>query len=273
MIAHTSGQGTPLVMVHGFAVDHRILLPLEDMVGDRPFRRVYVDLPWAEGAEDTGAATPGEVADAVLEEVREVAAGEPFAVLGSSFGAMVARHVAHELRAQCAGLATLAGVFEMDHAKRRLPGHQVVRPDDAVVAEAGDLREEFTEMAVLQTPAAFRAFRRHVAPGMRGADQAVLTRLGERYAEAPVPEAAAAPFEAPSLHVLGRQDHVVGHEDGWALREHYVRGTFVTLDAVGHNLHLERPAVVGALVADWLDRVEEARSVRDASSARRTRGS
>ncbi|WP_278255698.1 alpha/beta hydrolase [Nocardioides convexus] len=96
MIAHTSGQGTPLVMVHGFAVDHRILLPLEDMVGDRPFRRVYVDLPWAEGADDTGAATPGEVADAVLEEVREVAAGGSFAVLGNSFGAMVARHVAHE---------------------------------------------------------------------------------------------------------------------------------------------------------------------------------
>lgn len=256
MIAHTSGQGTPLVLVHGFAVDHRILLPLEDVLADRPFRRVYVDLPWAEGAEDTGAVTPGQVADAVLEEVREVTAGGRFAILGSSFGAMVARHVAHELRAQCAGLATLAGVFEMDHAQRRLPGRRVVRPDDEVVAAAEDVREEFTELAVLQTPAAFRAFRRHVVPGMRGADQAVLARLGERYAEAPVPEAGAAPFEAPALHVLGRQDHVVGYEDGAALREHYVRGTFAVLDAAGHNLHLERPAVVGALVRDWLDRVE-----------------
>lgn len=255
MIAHTSGEGTPLVLVHGFAVDHRILFPLEDMVADHPFRRVYVDLPWAEGAEDTGAATPGEVADAVLEEVRELAAGGPFAVLGNSFGAMVARHVAHELRAQCAGLATLAGVFEMDHARRRLPGRQVVRPDDEVVAGADDLREKFTELAVLQTPAAFRAFRRHVAPSMRGADQGVLTRLGERYSEAPVPETGAPPFDAPSLHVFGRQDHVVGHEDGWALREHYARGTFATLDAVGHNLHLEQPALVGALLRDWLDRV------------------
>lgn len=255
MIAQTLGQGTPLVLVHGFAVDHRILLPLEEVVGDRPFQRLYVDLPWAEGAEDTGAATPGEVADAVLEEVRAAVGDGPFAILGNSFGAMVARHVAHVLRAHCVGLATLAGVFEMDHARRRLPRHEVLRSDDGVLEEAADARDDFAEMAVLQTPAAFRAFRRHVVPGMRGADQAVLTRLGERYAEAPVPEADAPPFDAPSLHVLGRQDHVVGFEDAVAMRGHYPRGTFAVLDGAGHNLHLERPAVVGALVADWLDRV------------------
>lgn len=256
MIAQTSGEGTPLVVIHGFAVDHRIMLPLEDMVGERPWQRVYVDLPWAEGAEDTGVATPRELADAVLEEVRALAGDGPFAVLGNSFGAMVARHVAHVLRAQCAGLATLAGVFEMDHERRRLPGRQVLRADDGVLDEAAEIRDDFAEMAVLQTPAAFRAFRRHVAPGLRGADQAVLARLGERYADAPVPEADAAPFDAPTLHVFGRQDHVVGFEDGVALREHYPRGTFAILDGTGHNLHLERPAVVGTLVGDWLDRIE-----------------
>ncbi len=256
MIAHTSGEGTPLVVVHGFAVDHRIMLPLEEMVAERPWRRVYLDLPWAEAAEDTGVASPRELADAVVEEVRAIADEGPFAVVGNSFGAMVARHVAHELRAQCVGLATLAGVFEMDHARRVLPERQVVRPDAGVLDAAADAREDFAEMAVLQTPAAFRAFVRHVLPGVRGADQAVLERLGERYADAPTPEAGAAPFDAPSLHVLGRQDHVVGFEDGTALRQHYTRGSFAILDGTGHNLHLERPALVGALVGDWLDRVE-----------------
>ncbi|MGS7457367.1 hypothetical protein ACT3J6_22650, partial [Mycobacterium tuberculosis] len=68
VIAQTAGRGTPLVLIHGFAVDHRILLPLEDMIGERPWRRVYLDLPWAEGAVDTGVATPRELADAVLDE-------------------------------------------------------------------------------------------------------------------------------------------------------------------------------------------------------------
>lgn len=235
MIAQTAGRGTPLVLIHGFAVDHRIRLPLEDMIGERPWRRVYLDLPWAEGAVDTGVATPRELADAVLDEVVEIAAGGPFAVLGSSFGAMVARQVAHVLREQCVGLATLAGVFEMDRARRTLP-------------------EELAGHAV---PAAFRALARHVAPGIRGADQAVLERLGQRYAEAYHPETdAEVPFDAPALHVLGRQDDVVGFEDGTALRRHYVRGTVAILDGAGHNLHLERPEVVGALVRDWLDRVE-----------------
>jgi pimeloyl-ACP methyl ester carboxylesterase len=56
------------------------------------------------------------------------------------------------------------------------------------------------------------------------------------------------------LHLFGRQDHVTGYEDGWKLRDHYVRGTYAVLDAAGHNAHLERPELTAALVKDWLAR-------------------
>lgn len=62
------------------------------------------------------------------------------------------------------------------------------------------------------------------------------------------------PLEAPSLHLFGRQDHMTGYEDGWRLRDHYVRGTYAVLDAAGHNAHLERPELTAALVKDWLAR-------------------
>lgn len=265
MIAQVHGEGTPLIVIHGFGVDHRILLPLEDMLQGRAWQRIYLDLPWAEGADDTGEQTPHELADAVLAEVREIVGEGGFAVLGNSFGAMIARHVAHALRSQCLGLATLAGVFQADHALRQLPEHQVTLEDADVLARAGDAREDFAEMAVVHTVDALERFQEFVLPGVRGANQEVLERLGSRYTEAPEPEADAdEPFDAPSLHVFGRQDQVVGFEDGPALRNHYTRGSFVVLDAAGHNVHLEQPEVVGALVRDWLDRVDTAHQVASA---------
>ena len=47
---------------------------------------------------------------------------------------------------------------------------------------------------------------------------------------------------------------MTGYEDGWKLRDHYVRGTYAVLDSAGHNAHLERPELTAALVKDWLAR-------------------
>ena len=228
------------------------MLPLENMVPSTGWRRVYIDLPWAAGAPDTGAATPRDVADEVLDTVRDVAGSGPFAIIGNSFGAMVARHVAHELAAQCIGLATLAGAFELDREKRNLPPREIIVQDDAVLERAGDARAAFEEMAVLHTDAALRSFERFALPGLRGSRLRVLARLNSTYTDAYVPEPTAPPFTAPALHVFGRQDHVVGFRDALPFTDHYLRGTFAVLDAAGHNVHLEQPAAVGALVQQWL---------------------
>ncbi|WP_017580300.1 alpha/beta fold hydrolase [Nocardiopsis valliformis] len=265
MIAQVHGEGTPLIVVHGFGVDHRILLPLEDMIQGRAWQRIYLDLPWAEGADDTVEQSPRELADAIVSEIREIVGEGDFAIVGNSFGAMIARHVAHALRSQCLGLATLAGVFQANHALRQLPEPQITLHDADVLERAGDAREDFAGIAVVHTSEALERFQRFALPGLRGANQEVLERLRARYTEAPAPEAEAEePFEAPSLHVFGRQDQVVGFEDGPALRDHYTRGSFVVLDAAGHNVHLEQPEVVGALLRDWLDRADTAHQVASA---------
>lgn len=256
MIARISGTGRPLVAIHGFGVDHRIMLPLEEMDGVAAWRRIYVDLPWTAGGESAGASSSQEVADGVLAEVQELLGDEPFAVIGNSFGGMIARYLAHELRDQILGLATIAGVVEGIHSKRTLPPREVIFTDKNVLASAGEARDSFEEMSVVQTAVTLAAFIEAVLPGLREADGAVIDRIASNYALQTEPEDAhPAPFLAPSLHIFGRQDHVVGYEDGWKLRDHYVRGTYVALDAAGHNVHLEQPEITAALVRDWLRRM------------------
>jgi len=60
-----------------------------------------------------------DVVVAVEDEIpRRVGAGQ-LAILGNSFGGMIARWVAHDLRPRVLGLATLAGVFVASGGRSR----------------------------------------------------------------------------------------------------------------------------------------------------------
>lgn len=234
------------------------MLPLADAVQDLPWRLVLIDLPWAEAAAGTSTATSAvEVADGVLAEIYDHLGDEQFAVIGQSFGGMIARHVAHERRDHVLGIATVAGVVHPEHADRAVPERTVLHSDPSVLRAAGDVREAFEEDSVIQDAAALAAFKRFVLPGLRSSDSAVMDRIAADYALEAVPEERhPEPFTAPALHLFGRQDDVVGYEDGLALRDHYPRGSFVVLDAAGHSVHLEQPDVTTALVRDWLARID-----------------
>ena len=257
MLVHEIGSGTPLVLLHGFGVDHRILLPLEPALEHAGgWRRIYFDLPGATRSPDDLVSSTQEIAAAVMAEVRSRVGDEPFAILGNSFGAMIARYIAHELRSQVLGLATLAGVFVPQHDDRTVPARVVLHQDPRVVAILGDALDDYREMAVVESPHSAQAFLEYVLPGVRGAHHSALERVAGSYALTQHPEDVhPTPFLQPSLHITGRQDQVVGYRDAWGRIEHYPRATFVTIDGAGHNAHLEQPEVCAALVNDWLARI------------------
>ena len=257
MLIHEIGSGTPLVLLHGLGVDHRILLPLEATLEHAGgWRRIYIDLPGATGSPDDLVSSAQEIATATMAEVQSRVGAEPFAILGNSFGAMIARYIAHERRSQILGLATLAGVFVPEHGDRTVPARAVLHQDPGVVPILRDALDDYREMAVVESPASAHAFLEYVLPGVRGAHQSALERVATNYTLTQHPEDAhPAPFLQPSLHVTGRQDHIVGYRDAWNRIEHYPRATFVTLDGAGHNAHLEQPEICAVLVKDWLARI------------------
>jgi len=259
VIVQEIGDGAPLVLVHGFGVDHRVVLPLDAAVASAGWRRIYVDLPWVPPVAPDAPASTQAVADVLVAELRGRLGDEPFAILGNSFGGMLARYVAHELRSQVRGLATLVGAFVPYAADRMLPPREILFEDDEARRAAGDAADDYAEIAVVQSVDSARIFAESIAPAARAADVRLLAKIASSYALDREPEAAhPEPFDAPSLHVFGRQDQVTGFEDGLALRAHYSRGTFAIVDAGGHNVPLERPALVAALVTDWLARVDAA---------------
>jgi pimeloyl-ACP methyl ester carboxylesterase len=197
-----------------------------------------------------------EVADAVLGEIRARVGDEPFAVLGASFGGMIARYVAHELRPQVLGLATLAGVFIAPHAERTVPPRTVLRQDPQIEQLLGEALDQYREDAVVESADDARAFLRYVRPGLAGADQTALERIAKNYSLDHEPEDAhPEPFTAPTLHITGRQDDVVGYADAWSRIGHYPRASFAALDAAGHNILFEQRELCSTLLTEWLQRI------------------
>ena len=259
MFAYETGSGSTIVLLHGFGLDHRSLLPLETTFERSPgWRRIYLDLPGATATPAGDVASSQQVADAVAAEVRARVGDEPFAVLGNSFGGMIARHVAHELRHQVLGLATVAGVFVADHGERTVPPRTVLHREPAIEPLLGGALGQYREDAVVESTDDAEQFLRHVLPGLDGADRAALDRIAQRYSLDREPEDAhPAPFAQPTLHITGRYDDVVGYSDAWRTIDHYPRASFAVLDAAGHNLLFEQADLCRALVTEWLRRMRQ----------------
>jgi pimeloyl-ACP methyl ester carboxylesterase len=66
-------------------------------------------------------------------------------------------------------------------------------------------------------------------------------------------------YANPTLILAGRQDATVGYAGAWRLLDHYPRATFAVLDRAGHGLPHEQVGLLGALLAEWLDRIGEHR--------------
>lgn len=252
------GEGRPILLIHGNGVDHRLLLPLEDAFQqDRRWQRIYIDLP---GFGQTPALPAPGGAPQFAEWLKDFASrtfGEqPFAIVGSSFGGLLARHLASRLPDQVVGLALLCPVVDPVHAHRSLPQKSIVARDDALLNELPtNDRELFEDVAVLQTRESWERFREYVLPGLRNADEAATARLAANYELGCVPESVGQSFDGATLVITGRQDHIVGYEDQIRLStEHYPRATLAVLDGVGHNAHLEAPELVNSLLLNWLQR-------------------
>ncbi|RYJ05670.1 MAG: alpha/beta hydrolase [Actinomycetales bacterium] len=250
------GSGRPVVLVHGFPVDHRSMLPLDGWL-DEPgaWRRIYVDLPFVRGSDSSRAI---ESSDDVLAELvdtldRLIGPDESYLVVGSSFGGLLSSRIAHD-DPRVVGLALLEPAVIADHARRDVPPHVVLHEDpDALAAVDPALAQEYAEMSVVQSAEGLQVFAESVHAGLEAADPTVVARVEQKYSLSG--GEAELGYDGPTLVVTGRQDHVVGYQDQLDLLDRYPRATFALLDSAGHNAHLERPDVVGALLRDWLVRV------------------
>jgi pimeloyl-ACP methyl ester carboxylesterase len=251
----TYGAGTPLLALHGWTPDHRLMTGcLEPVFERRPgYRRLYPDLPGMGRTPAGEAANSDDILTAVLAFVDEQIGDEPFVLIGESYGGYLARAIADRRPDRVRGLGLICPIgIEVENAKRTVPDHVVIHAEPGLVADP-----DYLDLAVVQTAETLRRYEAEIAPGVAIADMEAIERIQPNRTLTQPPESGQ-PYERPTLIVCGRQDSVVGFTEQYRLLDHYPRATYAVLDRAGHNLHYEQPALFEALVTEWLDRVEEA---------------
>jgi pimeloyl-ACP methyl ester carboxylesterase len=256
------GEGRPIVMLHGWPLDHRHMASDLEPVFQRRggWKRIYLDLPGM-------GRTPGadwitcedQVLGVVSDFIDAVVPGERFLAVGTSYGAYLARGLVYRRAGLLDGVCLLIPLIVPDTAKRTLPDHVTLVQDPSLMATLEPREVEALEgFAVVQSQEMVQTFREDVFPAVELIDGGFLTRLRSHYAFSFDVDVLPEPFEKPALFVMGRQDSISGYRDAWAILENYPRASFAVLDRAGHGLGVEQRSLLGVLVDEWLDRVEEA---------------
>ena len=253
------GTGRPVLLVPGLGLDHRITIHhYEPLFAKRPgWRRIHVDLPGVGGTPGPDWLTSDDQMLEVLVDFADaVAPNERLVLIGSSWGAYMARGLADRRADRLDGLMLVVPVIHADRDQRDLPPRTVLVTDAAVVKSLQPDEALWLEVAVLQTAETLASYRAAVKPGPAAADQAFIERLQPRYAFS-FEDRLTTPIAAPALILAGRQDHICGYRDAAKLLDHMTRASYVVLDRAGHALEDEQPDLFRALAGEWLDRVEQ----------------
>lgn len=264
------GEGHPLLVLHGLGLDHVGLSEeLEPLFEDRaPWRRIYLDLPgmgMTPGAEDLASADA--ILDLIAVVIESKIGDERFALLGQSYGGYLALGALRTFSVRMSGLALLIPVIEPSPADRDLPDPLKLRTDDnAMRTLPDDFLDGFGHLIVEESPELAGALLRSWIPSMAKADEDFIERLQqESYAFIDM-DPTSGEFTGPSLVICGRHDAVVGYADATVLMSQLERGTFAVLDGAGHLAQLEKADLTRALIADWLQRVEDEEGLVRANS-------
>jgi pimeloyl-ACP methyl ester carboxylesterase len=207
-----------------------------------------------------------QMLDVVVAFINAMIPEQRFAVVGASAGAYLARGVVYRRLEAIDGVLLTVPVIKAADAKRNVPRHVTLVQDAAAVSELTPDQDWVRELAVVQSREVIAALTQVDASAQAPGDaafQAKLRATPETYEFSFPVDALAKPCPAPTLIVSGRQDSVVGYRDAWELVENYPRATFAVLDRSGHLLGVEQAELLGALMIEWLDRVEEYCSERE----------
>ena len=254
------GEGTPVVLIHGWSCDRRYMLDdLEPVFDQRPgWQRIYLDLP---GHGKTPApdwlSTQAQMLQIVQGFISDVVPDGRLAVVGSSYGGYLALGVLRTMRERLLGVALLIPDVPATDGSRDTEQNVTFFEDPSLFTDLAPDEEWIPKALVRHERRMLEAIRSGDMPAHRIADYGFLERLERNYVHTGAAAEPGPPFHGPSLILTGRQDSTVGFRSAGRLLDELPRATYAVIDLAGHQLgRVERPVVFRTLVDDWLDRLE-----------------
>ena len=247
----TGGEGTPVLLVHGFPLDLTMWQPQIDALGDR-WRLIVPDLKGAgqsEGPDDSSRYTMDSYADELKGLLDEL--GIDKVVLGGlSMGGYVAFAFLRKYPDAVSALVladTRAEADPPEGIEKRTKQQEQVRSEGT----AG-LIEALTGALISQTT---KDTKPDVVKTVREAlDNPARSFIGELEAMKARPDSTPglASISVPTLIIVGEDDGVTPPDASRKLHEHIGGSRLVVLPEAGHLSNLEVPEAFNSALAEFL---------------------
>lgn len=254
------GNGKPIIMLHGYYVDHRLMIGcMEPLFNDKDgYKRIYLDLPgmgrstsanWIKNSDD--------MLDIVIGFIEKIIPNENFLLVGESYGGYLSRGVVLKMPERIDGVLLICPAIIADYNKRNVPDHMVLVKDDNLLSKlTAEQAEDFNSVSVMQSEKIYERYKNEILSGVNIANATFLQRLQQNgYAFSFDVDKINNTFDRPTLILLGKQDNCAGYKDSWNILENFSRATFAILDMAGHNLQIEQVDLFNSLVNEWIIRV------------------
>ncbi len=250
------GDGIPLVMLHGWGVDRRILSgPMEPLFSRGPagFKRIYIDLPGM-GQSKAGAhiKTSDQMLEALFELLDAIIPSQRFLVMGESYGGYLARGMVNKRASQVAGIVLLCPAVIPGYRKGEVVPLRVMEKDEAFLHTLSTAeRKSFEYMNVILTEKVWHRYEADIYDALQHQDTHFLGEVLDGAFSFDV-DMLAEPYTGPCLIIAGKQDTEVGYRDQFDLMQIYANATYIALNRAGHNLQIEQPQLFTAIISNWL---------------------
>ncbi len=260
------GQGYPLLIMHGGpGMDHTSMLPLQPCADQ--FTLIFYDHRCngrSDGAEVSSMTWPNLTADA--EALRQTLGFEKWAVLGHSFGGMVALEYALRYPQSLSHLLLMDTCGDTRWVQHNAPEILAKRGYSPAAVEAarrffnGQLRPDEVFRAALKFARAYSyhfsllATARQVifGPRLKMRPEAQIFGFGQLLTGWTVMDRLSE-IEVPTLVLAGRQDFQFPPEHQAILADRLPNAQLEIIERAGHNAPMERPAEVIEVVRRFLN--------------------
>lgn len=256
------GKGIPILMVHGFMPDHRVLKGcMEPIFQNRSgFKRIYFDLPGMGKTEGKKwIKSTDEMLEIVIKFIKNIIPNEKFLIIGQSYGGYLTRALLHKYHDEILGICLVCPLIKPKPYDRDLPEFTPIINNPSFIKNLDPQdREEFEEIAIIQSEYVWERFQDEVLLGLKMADTKFLEEIYPKGYELSFDvDKLTNKFNRPTLFLLGRQDNAVGYRNAWKIIENFPRASYIVLDKAGHLLQIEQQEIFNISVNEWLDRVME----------------
>ena len=245
------GAGVPLLLVHGFPLDHAMWAGQVDELPAH-CRVIVPDLRgFGRSPADGEKVTMEHFADDLAAMLDGLGIAEPVVLCGLSMGGYIALQFWRNYRARLRGLVlcdTRAAADAPEAAAARLTlAERVLREGPAPLVEIM-LPKLFGEATRRQRPDVVKGLRRV----MMATDPRGIAAAARGMAERPDMTGMLDRIACPTLVIVGEHDAISPPAEMRGIAEAVPGAKFVEIPAAGHMSPLENPAAVNAALAEFL---------------------